>query len=102
MKTSTHERQDATYEAWLLTSGPDKLSAEHVLRAQASIYRVLQPANWKILTKETIKSFMEDVKVLEIVIRSLDNNQVKLLRWNIHNNGWMEKLDGGGWSVFRI
>ena len=98
IEITEEDREAARYEIWLLNDGPSKMTAKHKELAEISMKEDLEANGFEILSKEITKPWMEDVSVYEVVVRKGDD--LKILKWQTFNKGWMEKSQHGGWTIF--
>lgn len=87
-------REEARHEAWIESGGPAKFTETHARLAFQ--YIALHMTDWTILSHERIRE--NDAHVLEVVVRRGDD--VRLIRWNSFNKGFMTNYGTVGWIIF--
>ena len=91
------EVEEARYEMWVLAGGREKGRLANAQLAEASLKEVAEKG-WKVLSQTMEKESEDEFELMTAVVRK--GNEVKLIRWNAFNKGWMEKLEYG-WGIFK-
>jgi len=90
------EREEARYEAWVMTGGREEARLKHAQLAE-EVMKWVKGYGWTVLTQTMEREIGDEFDLMTAVIRKGD--KVKLIRWNTFNKGFMEKLESG-WGIF--
>lgn len=88
--------EEARYEAWVMSGGVAKATAKH--KDLAYSYMSEKMNDWRTLSHDMVRVSAGDIHVVEAVVRRGD--QVRLIRWNSFNRGFMTNHNTVGWVIF--